>query len=92
MQRTWAPEEWARVRARGRAAFLLRHGVLARLPIAVAAAVAIEALFGGALPAALATPLFLLRLLGCVAVFSVGGCLRAELTWKLNERRAAGGV
>lgn len=82
--------EWSSVRARGKNAFLLRYGVVGRgLPLGVLCAVAIEAALGTAFPDTLWSPPFLLRLASLVAVFSVSGCMRANLTWNLHEKRHA---
>jgi hypothetical protein len=88
--RVWRPEEWPGVRARGKRAFLLRYGFLGRgLPLGVLVALVIEAGLGGAFPAALWSPPFLGRLLFSIAVFSATGCINANVTWNVHEKRAA---
>ena len=88
--RAWRPDEWPSVRARGKRAFLLRYGFLGRgLPLGLLVALVIEAGFGNTFPAALWSPPFLGRLLLCVAVFSVTGCVNANVNWNAHERRAA---
>jgi hypothetical protein len=52
-------------------------------------ALVIEAGLGGAFPAALWSQSFLGRLLLCVAVFSVTGCVNANVTWNAHENREA---
>lgn len=89
-------EEWAPLRARGRRWFLLRYGVLGRgLPLALLCAVAIEASLGSPFPDALRSQAFLGRLALAFAVFSLSGCITANATWNLYERKlggAAGGA
>jgi hypothetical protein len=88
--RVFRPDEWPSVRARGKGAFLLRYGFLARgLPLGALVAGVIEAGLGGVFPAALWSPPFLGRLLLCVAVFSVTGCINANVNWNAHERREA---
>lgn len=90
--RSYAAEDWARVRAKGRGAYLLRNGFLGRgLPLGAVMAVAVEAMRGGTFPEALATPRFYLLLLFTVAVFTVSGCIAAWASWNLHERRHAEG-
>jgi hypothetical protein len=80
--------EWAALRARGRRWFLLRYGVLGRgLPLALLCAVAIEVSLGSPFPEALRSQAFLGRLGLLLAVFSVSGCLTANATWNLYERK-----
>jgi hypothetical protein len=88
--RAFRADEWPSVRARGKRAFLLRYGLLGRgLPLGALVALVIEAGLGGAFPAALWSPSFLGRLLLCVAVFSVTGCVNANVTWNAHEKREA---
>jgi hypothetical protein len=88
--RAWTPDEWARVRARGKADFLLRNGVLRRgVPLGAVVAVALEVALGSTFPEALWGPLFLLRFFLLSAVFSLSGCLRANVSWNLQEKRHA---
>lgn len=78
------------MRARGKADFLLRYGFLRRgLPLGVLAAVALEGAFGGAFPETLWSPLFLIRLVACVAVLTASGCVTANFQWSVHERRFA---
>ena len=87
--RSFAPAEWAHVRARGKRAFLIRYGIVGRgLPLGILIAIAIEASLGGSLPGAFVKPEFLGRLLLCIGVFSATGCLNANVSWNENERRA----
>jgi hypothetical protein len=89
--RAFKPEEWARVRSRGKPAFLVRYGVLQRgVPLGVLIAVVIEATLGSPLPDALTSGPFLLRAVLFSAVFSASGCLAAHANWNLHERRYAG--
>ena len=89
--RSWSAAEWPAVRARGKNDFLLRYGFLLRgLPLGVIAGVVIESLFGGQLPASLGSGMFWVRLVGCVAVFTLSGCMTASVNWNLHERRHAG--
>jgi hypothetical protein len=84
-------EEWAPLRARGKRWFLLRYGVLGRgLPLAVVCALAIEVSVGTPFPGALWSPAFLGRLALAFVVFSASGCLTANATWNLYERRLGG--
>lgn len=86
--RVWRPEEWPSVRAHGKRAFLFRYGFLGRgLPLGALVALVIEAGLGATFPAALWSPSFLGRLLLCVAVFSVTGCINANLNWNVHEKR-----
>ena len=88
--RVFRPDEWPGVRARGKGAFLVRYGFLGRgLPLGVLVALVIEAGLGGTFPAALSSPSFLGRLLLCVAVFSVTGCINANVNWNAHEKREA---
>lgn len=81
------------MRARGKAAFLIRYGILQRgLPFGVLLGVLIEAALGSPFPDALRTPLFWLRLVALVALFSLTGCMRANVTWKAYERRYGSGA
>jgi hypothetical protein len=81
-------EEWAPLRARGKRWFLLRYGVLGRgLPLALLCVVAIEASLGSPFPEALRSPAFLVRLVLAFGVFSLSGCLTANATWNLYERK-----
>lgn len=81
-------EEWQRIRARGRRAFLLRYGVLGRgIPMALICALGIEIYLGTPLPDALISPAFLGRFALAFAVFATGGAFTAQMTWKLYERR-----
>ena len=91
--RAFRPEEWPSVRERGKTAFLLRHGVIGRgLPLGALVAVAIEAALASPFPEALWSPPFLTRLVLCVAVFSLSGCIRASFTWNLYEKRFGSGA
>jgi hypothetical protein len=84
-------EEWLPLRARGKRWFLLRYGVLGRgLPLAVICALAIEVSLRSPFPEALWSPAFLGRLALAFAVFSASGCLTANATWNLYERRLGG--
>jgi len=86
--RTWQAGEWASVRARGKTHFLVRYGFLQRgLPFGVLVGVVLEAAIGGVFPDALRSPLFLVRLVALVAVFSLSGCMRASVTWNAYEKR-----
>jgi len=86
--RTYGKEEWDRVRARGKGAFLLKTAVLGRgLPMGVITAVAIQVYLGGRLPEAFLSWAFAGRLLLAVSVFSLSGCLAANASWSLHERR-----
>ena len=49
----------------------------------------LEAALATPFPNALWSPLFLLRLAALSAVFSLSGCLRANLSWNLHEKRHA---
>jgi hypothetical protein len=88
-------EEWLPLRARGRRWFLLRYGVLGRgLPLALICALAIEVSLGSPFPEALRSQAFLGRLALAFAVFSASGCVTANATWNLYERKLgpAGGA
>jgi hypothetical protein len=88
--RVFRPDEWPGVRASGKRAFLFRYGFLGRgLPLGVLVALVIEAGLGGVFPGALWSPSFLGRLLLCVAVFSVTGCINANVNWNAHEKREA---
>ncbi len=90
---SWRADEWVRVRARGKTAFLARYGFLQRgLPFGVLLGVLIEAALGSAFPEALRTPLFWGRLLALVALFSLTGCMRANVTWNAYEKRFGRGA
>ena len=81
-------EEWQRIRARGRRAFVLRYGVLGRgVPMALLCALAIEFTLGSPFPDALTSPAFLGRLAFAFVVFAIGGAFTATMTWRLYERR-----
>ena len=85
-------EEWAQLRARGRRWFLLRYGVLGRgLPLALLCALAIEVSLGTPFPEALRSQAFLGRFALALAVFSLSGCLTANATWNLYERKLGPG-
>ena len=86
-------EEWLRVRERGKNAYLVRSGVIGRgVPLGLICAIAIEAALGSPLPDAFTGSAFLLRAVALSAVFSVSGCLRANLSWNLHEKRHASGA
>jgi hypothetical protein len=81
-------EEWAPLRERGRRWFLVRYGVIGRgLPLALICALAIEVSLGSPFPEALRSQAFLGRLALAFAVFSLSGCITANATWNLYERR-----
>lgn len=89
--RSWSAAEWPAVRARGKNDFLLRYGFMRRgLPLGLVVALALEGGFGGELPEALWSAMFLLRLVLCVAVFTLSGCISASAAWNVHERRSAG--
>jgi hypothetical protein len=91
--RNWQAGEWASVRARGKTNFLVRYGVLQRgLPFGVLIAVVIELALGNPFPEALRAPLFLVRLVALVGLFSLSGCMRANVTWNAYERRFGQGA
>lgn len=84
-------EEWEPVRAAGRRWFLIRHGVLGRgLPLGLLCAIAIELSLGGEFPEALRSKDFLVRFALAFLVFTASGCLTANATWNLCERRLGG--
>ena len=86
--RKWQADEWAGVRARGKTNFLVRYGFLQRgLPFGVLIAVVIELALGSPFPEALRSPVFVFRLVALVALFSLSGCMRANVTWNAYERR-----
>jgi hypothetical protein len=88
--RTWRADEWESVRARGKREFLFRYGFLGRgLPLGALVAVAIEGALGHSFPAALWSAPFLAKLLFCVSVLTLSGCIRANLQWSLQEKRFA---
>ena len=85
-------EEWAPLRARGRRWFLLRYGVLGRgLPLALLCAVAIEVSLGSPFPDALRSQAFLGRFALAFAAFSLSGCITANASWNLYERKLGPG-
>jgi len=89
--RSWSAAEWPAVRARGRNDFLFRYGFLRRgLPLGALVAVAIEGALGSEFPAALWSTTFPLRLVFCIAVLTLSGCIRANFNWNLQERRFGG--
>ncbi|MDX1648677.1 MAG: hypothetical protein R3263_02375 [Myxococcota bacterium] len=91
--RAYREDEWKRIRERGEAAFLLRHGLLGRgLPLGVIVAVAVELSLGGTFPEALREPGFWGRLLFAVAVFTVSGSVASHYNWKVHERRYGEGA
>jgi len=86
--RAWRAEQWQEVRARGKRDFLFRYGFLGRgLPLGALAAVAIEGALGRPFPDALLSTSFLVRLVFCVAVMTVSGCVAASFNWNLHEKR-----
>jgi hypothetical protein len=86
-------EEWTAIRAHGRRWFLIRYGVIGRgLPLALLCALAIEVSIGGSFPELLRSQAFLGRLALAFAVFSASGCLTANATWNLYERRLGPGA
>jgi hypothetical protein len=86
-------EEWSAIRAQGKRWFLIRHGVIGRgLPLALLCAVAIEVSIGGSFPELLRSQGFLGRFALALAVFSASGCLTANATWNLYERRLGPGA
>lgn len=89
--RSFASDEWAEVRSRGKNAFLLRYGFLGRgLPLGLVIAVAVESLRGGSLPDSLTGAPFLSLLAFCIAVMTATGCLNANFNWNRHERLHAG--
>lgn len=85
---TWRPDEWAKERARGKRDFLLRYGFLRRgLPFGVLVALVIEAALGSTFPDAFRSPLFLVRGVAFIALFTLTGCMRAHVTWNAHEKR-----
>ena len=90
---TWQANEWASVRARGKTNFLVRYGFLQRgLPFGVLVAVVIEMALGSPFPEALRNPMFVVRLVALVALFTLSGCMRASVTWNAYERRFGQGA
>ena len=86
--RSFAKEEWEKVRAEGKQAFLFKNGFLGRgLPLGAVMAVAVEALRGGAFPDVFATLEFYGLLAFTVAVFTASGCIASNANWALHERR-----
>ena len=83
-------QDWEKVRAGGKMRFVVTRGVLGRgVPMGVVCALGIEVYLGGSFPDLLTSPIFLSRLLLASAVFSVGGCLNANMSWNFHERRSA---
>jgi hypothetical protein len=88
--RVFRAEEWREVRAKGKRSFLFRYGFLGRgLPLGALAAVAIEGALGSQLPDAFWSASFLLRLVFCVAVMTLSGCIAASFNWNVHEKRHA---
>ncbi len=80
--------EWERIRARGRARFLLWNGVMARgVPMAIATVLLIQAFQGELGMGMLVSRGFHARLLGALLLFSAGGALSAFARWKSLELR-----
>lgn len=83
--------EWEQLRARGRADFILRNGVLRRgLPMGLVVGVALELYLGGRFPGALQTAAFWGRLALCLGVFSASGSITAAASWRVYERHFGG--
>lgn len=83
-------EEWERIRAQGRARFVVMTGIVARgIPMGIVVALAIEILTGEPIPDSLWSARFGWRLLLAMAVFSASGSLSAFMNWRLYERRFA---
>jgi hypothetical protein len=81
-------EEWLPIRARGKRWFLLRYGILGRgLPLAALCALAIEYSLRIRSPDTRGPLDFLELFVLALAVFSATGCLTANTTWNLYERR-----
>lgn|GEM_PF-2064683 len=87
MKRVRSRGEWDAVRAKGRHAFVLRHGILGRgLPMALAIAVILELYVGGRFPDSLTSAGFWGRFALCLAVFSASGALTASALWNAYDR------
>jgi len=86
--RRYDAEQWRAIRARGKSAFLLRQGLLARgLPLGALMAFVVMNVQGAPLPAAFATWRFAATLLFCIALFTATGALAAHATWNVHEHR-----
>jgi len=89
--RSYREDEWAEIRAGGKAAFLFKTAVLGRgLPLGIVTSLAIEVYLRTPLPDGLLEPPFLGRLLFAIAVFSATGGIAANASWSLHERRFGG--
>lgn len=85
--RAYRDDEWARVRERGRWAYVMRHGLLSRgLPLGLITAVVLEVYLGDKLPGAFLSLAFLGRLFLAVGVFTLSGAVSANANWIVHER------
>jgi len=82
-------EDWYRVRAAGKARFVLLSGLARGIPMGLAVMILIELFAGGAFPESLATGRFAWRALLAVAIFTASGCVSAVFNWGVFERRFA---
>lgn len=84
-------EDWYRVRAAGKARFVLLSGIARGIPMGLAVMILIELFAGGPFPESLASWRFAWRALLAVAIFTASGCVSAALSWGVFERRFAAG-
>lgn len=86
--RVYSNDEWTKVRGEGKRAFLLKNGFLGRgIPLGLLVSIGVEAYRGGQFPEALQTPEYWSLALMCVVVFTVSGCITANASWGLHEKR-----
>ena len=84
-------EDWQKVRASGKARFVLVSGLARGIPMGLAVMLVIELFTGGPFPESLATWRFVWRALFAVAIFTASGAVSAAVNWGIHERRFEGG-
>jgi hypothetical protein len=80
-------EDWQRLRAGGKARFVLVSGLARGIPMGLAVMLVIELFSGEPIPESLATWRFASRALFAVAIFTASGCVSAALSWGMLEKR-----
>jgi len=84
-------EDWRKLRAAGKARFVLVSGLARGIPMGLAVMLAIELFSGEPLPESLATWRFASRALFAVAIFTASGGVSAAVSWGILEKRFEGG-
>ena len=83
-------EDWRKLRAGGKARFVVISGLARGIPMGLAVMLAIELFSGEPFPESLASWRFASRALFAMAVFTASGCVSAAVSWTQLQRRFEG--